>query len=71
MTTEIVIPETIPAHVVIESQHSHRTWHAALPNGKRLIAFINEEDPPLTLEPGSRVPVIMTVSDFSRAEISI
>ncbi len=63
------IPETVDAHVVIQSQHSHRTWHATLPNGKSVIAFINEEDPPVTLEIGARVPVCMTVSDFSRALI--
>jgi hypothetical protein len=67
MTLEI--PETVDAHVVIQSQHSHRTWHATLPNGKSVIAFINEEDPPTTLEIGARVPVCMTVSDFSRALI--
>jgi hypothetical protein len=67
MTLEI--HETVDAHVVIQSQHSHRTWHATLPNGKSVIAFINVEDPPPTLEIGARVPVCMTVSDFSRALI--
>jgi hypothetical protein len=65
------IPETVEAHVVIQSQHSHRTWHATLPNGKVVIAFIDEGDPPLTLEVGARVPVCMTVSDFSRALIVV
>lgn len=63
------IPETVDSHVIIQSQHSHRTWHAALPNGKIIIAFINEEDPPLTLEVGAKVPVCLTVADFSRALI--
>ncbi|MEQ1748074.1 MAG: hypothetical protein ABL974_01530 [Prosthecobacter sp.] len=69
MTLEI--PETVDAHVIIQAQHSHRTWHAVLPNGKIVIAFINEEDPPITLEVGAKVRVCMTVSDFSRALIVV
>jgi hypothetical protein len=67
----IEIPETVDGQVTILAQHSHRTWHAKLPNGKEVIAFINEEDPPLTLEIGAKVPVRMTVSDFSRALIAL
>jgi hypothetical protein len=67
----IEIPETVDGQVTILAQHSHRTWHATLPNGKEVIAFINEEDPPLTLEIGAKVPVRMTVSDFSRALIAL
>jgi hypothetical protein len=63
------IPETVEGLVTIQSAHSHRTWHATLPNGKAVIAFIHEEDPPLTLAAGDRVPVRLTVSDFSRALI--
>jgi len=63
------IPETVEGRVTIQSQHSHRTWHATLPNGKVVIAFIDEGDPPLNLEVGTEVPVCLTVSDFSRALI--
>jgi hypothetical protein len=63
------IPETVDSHVIIQSQHSHRTWHASLPNGKIIMAFLNEEDPPMTFEPGANVPVCLTVADFSRGLI--
>ena len=36
------IPATVDSHVIIQSQYSHRTWHATLPNGKIIIAFIND-----------------------------
>lgn len=65
----INIPETVDSHVTIQSQHSHRTWHATLPNGKIIMAFLNEEDPPMTFEPGVKVPVCLTVADFSRGLI--
>lgn len=67
----IEIPETVDGQVTILAQHSHRTWHATLPNGKEVIAFIDEDAPPLTLEIGAKVPVRMTVSDFSRALIAL
>ncbi len=63
------IPETVDSHVIIQSQHSHRTWHAALPNGKVIMAFLNEEDPAMAFAPGTRVPVCLTVADFSRGLI--
>ena len=66
---KLSIPETVDSHVTIQSQHSHRTWHAALPNGKIIMAFFNEEDPPMTFESGGRVPVRLTVADFSRGLI--
>jgi hypothetical protein len=65
------IPETTETHVTIQSKHSHRTWHATLPNGKLIMAFLNEEDPPLTLEAGAQVPVCLTVADFSRGLITL
>lgn len=68
---KIEIPETVDGHVTILALHSHRTWHAALPNGKQVIAFVDEDAPPLTLEIGARVPVCLTVSDFSRALITL
>ena len=63
------IPATVDSHVIIQSQHSHRTWHATLPNGKIIMAFLNEEDPLMEFEPGAKVPVCLTVADFSRGLI--
>lgn len=65
----ITIPEFVEAEVIILEVHSHRTWHASLPNGKRVIAFVEEGGPTATFEPGARVHVRLSVSDFSRAEI--
>ncbi|MDZ4287377.1 MAG: hypothetical protein U0984_05435 [Prosthecobacter sp.] len=63
------IPEFVETEIVIRSVHSHRTWHAALPNGKIVIAFVEEGGPATTLEPGARVRARLSVGDFSRAEI--
>lgn len=63
------IPETVDSHATIQKQHSHRTWHATLPNGKIIMAFLNEEEPLMTFEPGFKVPVCLTVADFSRGLI--
>lgn len=62
-----MIPEYVETEVIIESAHSPRTWHAMLPNGKRVMAFVEEEAGAPTLEPGARVRVRLSVSDFSRA----
>jgi len=66
-----MIPDTVPAEVTILSQHSDRTWHATLPNGKAVIAFRTPDESTLTLAPGERAPVELSVSDFSRAHLVI
>jgi hypothetical protein len=63
------IPDTVEAEVIIESAHTHRAWRAALPNGRKIIAFVPEGAPPLRLEPGAKVRARLSVADFSRAEI--
>jgi len=64
-----MIPEYVETLVTVKSQHTHRTWHATLPNGKEIIAFVDEGLPALTLAAGQQVRVQITVSDFSRALI--
>ncbi|HYF35578.1 MAG TPA: hypothetical protein VD994_09840 [Prosthecobacter sp.] len=66
-----MIPETVETEIVIESVHGHRTWHATLPNGKKVMAFVEEESDPLTLEPGMRVRAQLSVADFSRALVLV
>ncbi|MEN3941953.1 hypothetical protein WJU23_11710 [Prosthecobacter sp. SYSU 5D2] len=66
-----MIPETVETTVTIQSQHCPRTWHAALPNGCVVMAFRSEDVPEIQLEPGSKVPVRLTVADFSRAELLV
>ncbi len=62
-----MIPETVDTIVTIQDQHCPRTWHAALPNGRAVLAFRPEEEAPILLEPGTKVPARLTVADFSRA----
>jgi hypothetical protein len=69
--TAITIPDTVEAEVLIQACHTHRTWRAALPNGKKVIAFTPEGAPPLHLEPGAKVRARLSVADFSRAEILV
>ncbi|MCW0216876.1 MAG: hypothetical protein OJI67_01015 [Prosthecobacter sp.] len=62
-----MIPETVDTVVTIQTPHSDRTWHAALPNGRLVLAFRPEEVEPIELEVGTQVPARLTVYDFSRA----
>jgi hypothetical protein len=64
-----LIPEFIHAEVVIREAHTHRTWRAALPNGKIVTAFLEEGLPPTVFANGARLLARMSVTDFSRAEI--
>lgn len=64
-----MIPITVPAEVTILSQHSDRTWHATLPNGKHVIAFRTPDEPTLPLQPGDRAPAELSVGDFSQAHV--
>ena len=66
-----MIPEIVETEALIEAPHSQRTWHAALPNGKRIMAFVSEKIQPPVLEPGMRVRVRLSVADFSRAEVLV
>lgn len=64
-----MIPEFVNAEVIVQEAHSHRTWHAALPNGKKVIAFLDEGLPTTEFANGSKLFVRLSVTDFSRAEI--
>ncbi len=64
-----MIPEIVETEVVIREAHTHRTWHATLPNGKIIIAFVDEGEPDRTLPNGTTVRARLTVGDFSRALI--
>lgn len=71
MKISALIPEFVHVEVVIRELHTHRTWRAALPNGKMVTAFLDEGLPPITLEVGEKVMTRMSVTDFSRAEIVV
>ena len=64
-----MILETVETDIVIRQNHSPRTWHASLPNGKLVIAFVPESQQPPALEAGAKVRARLTVTDFSRALI--
>jgi hypothetical protein len=66
-----MIPEIVETEVVIEAAHSPRTWHALLPNGKRIMAFVEEEAGAPILAPGTRVRVRLSVGDFSRGLVLV
>lgn len=66
-----MIPETVETLVTIQSQHCPRTWHALLPNGRPVMAFRPEEEAPITLEIGAKLPARLTVADFSRAQLLV
>lgn len=66
-----MIPETVDTTVTLQSQHSDRTWHATLPNGRPILAFRPEEAEPVSLELGTQVPARLTVADFSRAQMLV
>ena len=63
------IPEFIHAEVTIREPHTHRTWRATLPNGKIVMAFLDEDRPAMVFESGTRLQARLSVTDFSRAEI--
>lgn len=65
-----MIPEFVHTEVVVREAHTNRTWHAALPNGKIVVAFLEEGAPPAEFSVGTRLRVRMSVTDFSRAEIA-
>jgi hypothetical protein len=64
-----MIPDCVDTEVVIHAVHGPRTWHAELPNGKCVMAFLEKEDPLIELRPGARVKARLTVADFSRARV--
>ena len=64
-----MIPVTVASEVTILSQHSARTWHATLPNGKPVMAFRTQHEETLHLEPGQKAAVELSVADFSQAHL--
>ncbi|MBL9129761.1 MAG: hypothetical protein JNG86_01080 [Verrucomicrobiaceae bacterium] len=66
---DAVIPDKIETHVVIQRVLCQRTAHAALPNGKIVLAFIDAKKPPFPLVEGSAMRVRKEVAYFTLAEI--
>ena len=62
------IPNNVETQVTIQQVLCDRTCHAALPNGKIVLAFIDAHQPRFPLVEGSVMRVRMDVADFSRAE---
>ncbi len=64
-----MIPVTVPSTVTILGQHNDRTWHATLPNGKKVIAFRTLDEATLPLAIGDLAHVELNVGDFSQAHV--
>lgn len=60
---------SIEARARILEVLSPRTYRAALPNGKRIFAFVPAKDPHLPIEAGAHVLVRVALADFSRGHI--
>lgn len=56
---------------VIQSFVRDRIWHATLPNGKVILAFIDAHKPESMreLRPGDEVKVSLSLLDFSKGEV--
>ena len=55
----------IHAPITIREVLSHRTWRAALPNGKLIFAYARPRDPHPPLQPGDTAYVLLSLCDFS------
>jgi translation initiation factor IF-1 len=61
--------ERIPGRAVITEVLSERTYHARLPNGKVIFAFVPRLRMTEPLQIGAEVSVALSLYDFSEGEI--
>lgn len=64
-----MIPVTVITEVTIQDRHCPRSWHATLPNGRKVIAFRTQHEPTLELSPGDKAQAELSVGDFSQAHL--
>ncbi|MBV6500053.1 MAG: hypothetical protein CJBNEKGG_02520 [Prosthecobacter sp.] len=64
-----MIPVTVITEVIIQERHCPRSWHATLPNGRKVIAFRTQHEPTLQLSPGDKAQAELSVGDFSQAHL--
>jgi hypothetical protein len=59
----------IPASVTIREPLDGRSWHAALPNGKVIIAYLRKSVALPPVKPGDRCTVHLSLCDFDHGKI--